>query len=52
MLIERKNDEIIIRIPAMVNIDELQDFIEYVRYKELISGIEVPKKRLTNLLLI
>ena len=49
MLIERKKDEIIIRISSMVNIDELQDFIEYVRYKELGAGIKVPQKEIDKL---
>jgi len=49
MLIERKKDEIIIRISSLVNIDELQDFIEYVRYKELGTGIEVPQKEIDKL---
>jgi hypothetical protein len=37
MIIERNNKEVIIRIPASVNTDDLQDFIDYTRYKELTS---------------
>jgi hypothetical protein len=37
MIIERNNKEVIIRIPASVNTDDLQDFIDYARYKELTS---------------
>jgi hypothetical protein len=37
MKIERNKKEIIIRLPASVNTDDLQDFIGYARYKELTS---------------
>lgn len=37
MIIERNNDEVIIRLPASVNTDDLQDIIDYARYKELTS---------------
>jgi hypothetical protein len=35
MIIERSHDEVIIRIPASVNTEDLQDFIDFARYKEL-----------------
>jgi hypothetical protein len=37
MIIERNKDEVIIRLPASVNTDDLQEFIDYARYKELTS---------------
>ena len=37
MIIERKNKELIIRIPETVDTEEIQDFVDYVRYKELTS---------------
>jgi hypothetical protein len=48
MLVERTNKEVIIRLPASVDIEDLQDFINYARYKELTSNfnaeqIEVDK---------
>ena len=49
MLIERTNNEIIIRIPAMVDTDDLQDFINYVRYKELTFDINVPQDKINKL---
>jgi len=49
MLIERTNNEIIIRIPAMVDTDDLQDFINYVRYKELTFDINVPQDKINEL---
>lgn len=44
MIIERNNKEVIIRLPASVNTDDLQDFIDYARYKELTSKSK-PRKR-------
>jgi len=35
MIIERTKDEIIIRLPADINIDDLQDMIDWLQYKEL-----------------
>jgi len=48
MLIERTAKEVIIRLPSSVNIDDLQDMVDYARYKELtskfnVSQIEVDK---------
>jgi len=37
MTIERKNREIIIRIADNINTDDLQQFLNYLRYKELTS---------------
>jgi hypothetical protein len=35
MIIERKNNEIIIRLPGDMNIDELQDMTDWIQYLEL-----------------
>ena len=35
MIIERTNDEIIIRLPADINIVDLQDMTDWFQYKEL-----------------
>jgi len=37
MIIEKRNKEIIIRIPETVDTEEIQDFVDYIRYKELTS---------------
>jgi hypothetical protein len=37
MIIERNSKEVIIRLPASVNTDDLQDLVDYARYKELTS---------------
>jgi len=35
MILERTKDEILVRLPANVDLTELQDMIDYLRYKEL-----------------
>jgi len=49
MIIERNSKEVIIRLPASVNTDDLQDFIDYARYKELTSKSKVPQKDIDEL---
>ncbi len=49
MKIERKAKEIIIRIPASVSIDDLQEFINYVRYKELTSKTKTSQNQVDTL---
>ena len=33
MIIEKRNKEIIIRIPETVDTEEIQDFVDYIRYQ-------------------
>jgi len=49
MLVERTDKEIIIRIPATVNFEDLQDFLNYSRYKELTSGFKVSQDEVDQL---
>ncbi|MFI5139995.1 MAG: hypothetical protein ACHQIM_19405 [Sphingobacteriales bacterium] len=49
MIIERNNKEVIIRLPASVNTDDLQDFIDYTRYKELTSKSKATQKEIDEL---
>jgi hypothetical protein len=37
MIVERKKDEIIVRLPSDVDLSELQNMIDYLKYKELTS---------------
>ena len=37
MTVERTSKEIIIKLPLSVNIEEIQRFLNYLRYKELSS---------------
>ena len=49
MLIERTNKEVIIRLPATVDIEDLQDFLNYARYKELTSDFNIDQKEVDKL---
>jgi hypothetical protein len=49
MFIERTEKEIIIRLPASVDVDDLQEFLDYARYKELTKGYKVPQKVVNDL---
>ncbi|RMG24124.1 MAG: hypothetical protein D6730_13155 [Bacteroidetes bacterium] len=35
MIIERTSEQIIIKLPLTINIEEIQRFLNYLRYKEL-----------------
>ena len=49
MLVERTNKEVIIRLPASVDTEDLQDFLNYARYKELTSNFNVDQKEVDKL---
>lgn len=49
MIIERTKKEVIIRIPANIDTDDLQDFVNYIRYKELTSKFKVSQKEVDSI---
>jgi hypothetical protein len=49
MIVERNKKEVIIRLPASVNTDDLQDFIDYARYKELTSKSKATQQEIDEL---
>ncbi len=49
MQIERTKNEVIIRLPATVDTDDLQDFLDYARYKELTSKFSVSQVQVDKL---
>ncbi len=49
MLVERTNKEVIIRLPASVDTEELQDFLNYARYKELTANFRIDQKQVDKL---
>ena len=49
MLVERTKNEIIIRLPASVATEDLQEFLNYARYKELTSEFKVAQKDIDKL---
>ncbi len=49
MLVERTKKEIIIRLPASVDTENLQDFLNFARYKELTAGVKVAQNDVDKL---
>lgn len=49
MLVERTNKEVIIRLPASVDTEDLQDFLNYARFKELTTNFKVDQKEVDKL---
>ena len=49
MYIERTNKEIIIRLPATVNTDGLQRFIDYLCYKEATANSQAKQEDVDKL---
>ena len=49
MHIERTKKEVIIRLPATIDTDDLQDFLNYARYKELTAKFSVPQAKVDQL---
>ena len=43
MVIERIANEFVIRIPATGDINDVQDFLNYLRYRELTSKFSAPQ---------
>lgn len=49
MTVERTKKEVIIRLPASIDTEDLQDFLNYARYKELTSGFKVSQNMVDKL---
>lgn len=49
MIIERTNNEIIFRVPATMNIDELQDMVDLLEFKEIAKKSKATQKDVDNL---
>jgi len=49
MLIERTTKEVIIRLPASIYTEDLQDFLNYARYKEITSKFKVPQSEVEKI---
>ena len=49
MLVERTDKEIIIRLPASIDTEDLQDLLNYARYRELTDGFKVSQKDVDKL---
>lgn len=44
MIVERINNEVVLRIPSVVGFDEVQRIIDLMRYKEATAGSKAKQK--------
>jgi len=44
MILERENDEILVRLSSKTDLSELQDIIDYLKYKELTANSQAKQK--------
>ncbi|MDR1980617.1 MAG: hypothetical protein LBQ39_03220 [Tannerellaceae bacterium] len=49
MVIERTANEFVIRFPITSDIEQIQDVIDYLRYKELTGSYSVPQSEVDQL---
>jgi len=49
MLVERTSKEVIIRLPASVDTVDLQDFLNYARFKELSANFKTDQKEVDKI---
>ncbi len=49
MVVERTSKEVIIRISASVDTEDLQDILNYARYKELTTNFKVDQEDVDKL---
>jgi hypothetical protein len=49
MRIERTNKEVIVRLPVSADTEQLQDFVNYLRYIELTAKFKVSQKEVDRL---
>jgi len=49
MEIERTDKEIIIRLPCNIETQDLQDFLDYLTYREGTTGVEVAQEKIDEL---
>jgi hypothetical protein len=50
MIVERKNNEILVRFSAGTNASKIQSILDYLRYEELTSKSKATQKDLDSLL--
>ena len=44
MILERTNDEILVRLSSKTDLSELQDIIDYLKYKELTTNFQAKQR--------
>jgi len=49
MIIERNKDEVIIRLPASMDTSDIEDMVDYIRFKEITSKSKATQEQVDNL---
>ena len=49
MVVERRTNEFVIRMPMIPQIERIQELVDYFRYIELTSGYSVPQDEVDTL---
>ena len=49
MIVERTKKEVIIRLSASVDTEDLQDFLNYARYKELTANLKTNQEEVDKI---
>ena len=49
MILERTNNEILVRLPAYVDLSELQNMLDYLEYKEKTAKTKATQKDVDDL---
>jgi len=49
MIIERKKDEVIIRLPGSIDTSDLEEMVDYIRFKEITSKSNATQEQVDNL---
>lgn len=49
MILERTKDEILVRLPAYVDLSELQNMLDFLQYKELTAKSEAKRSHADEL---
>jgi hypothetical protein len=49
MVIERINDEIVVRVPAYIDMEDVQRFIDLIKFKEAKANTQATDEDINNL---
>ena len=49
MIVERTNNEVIIRLPGSIDTIDLEDMVDYIRFKEIISKSKATQDEIDSL---
>ncbi|MFA6402971.1 MAG: hypothetical protein WCX31_15325 [Salinivirgaceae bacterium] len=50
MIVERTKNEVIIRIPSSVDTSDLEEMVDFIRFKEITSKSKATKEQVDSLL--